>query len=148
MDSQSQQYWIYCLFLVRDNQLLEACYIGQTKNINRRIKEHHSNSRKGKGSFYLHDLAQKSNALIHIAILENLICNRSTIDEREAVWIKSVLDQGFVFPGINNWIMYNNNLDKVKTRINISKTRLLNISVSLTAVIEGNSTISFLEQKY
>ena len=141
LDNQSQEYWIYGLFLVRDNQLLNECYIGQTKNINRRLREHYRNSRKGKSSFYLQDFAQKNKALIRVIILENLNCTRDTIDEREAVWIKSVLDEGFILPGLNNWIKYNDKLENVNTRVIINKNKLLNQSALLTQVIENNTSI-------
>lgn len=139
MDNNLYNYWVYCLLVVKDERLIKACYIGQSKNIQRRLKEHNKNTRIGKGSYHLHELAEENNAIIHIAVLEQLVCDRKTIDKLEADWINSALKAGFAIPGMSNWIKYNKSLNVTTTdKVWIDENKLLANCTPLHQVVNDN----------
>ena len=74
------------------NLINNKIYIGQTSDINRRIKEHKSNSFNPKSVNYnniIHKAIRKYGyENFEISILETLDCDFNYVNEREKFWIK------------------------------------------------------------
>jgi hypothetical protein len=99
----NQTFWIYGLFAFSKFSDKKACYIGQTVNLKRRLKEHHKNKRFGKGSHSLHSWADEEGTNLKCIILSKIIGNQQEASILENYWFGLAKLIGFETPNSEFW---------------------------------------------
>ena len=99
-----RRYWIYALLAhsTKDDQR-KACYIGQTANLERRMREHLKPPRPGRGSAALFEWVAVEMAEVRVAILVRTDCDQSQATILEGYWLGLAVEAGFSVPGVHNW---------------------------------------------
>ncbi|MDB0567403.1 hypothetical protein AB6Q13_10335 [Ralstonia solanacearum] len=94
-------FWIYALVV---HDLFEsACYIGQTRNVVRRMREHWKRSAGERGSSPLFDWATKRGLTVHAVLLQALSGIQGDADQAEAEWLACAAAAGYELPGVEVW---------------------------------------------
>lgn len=94
-------FWIYAL--VAHDLFESACYIGQTRNVVRRMREHWKRSTGERGSSPLFDWATKRGLTIHAVLLQALSGIQGDADQAEAEWLACAAAAGYELPGVDVW---------------------------------------------
>lgn len=92
--------WIYGL-IAQSSDGEKACYIGQTRCINHRLKEH-GKTRKNKSSYYLKKWAEERSAEIKVVLLAHAELNRIDATKLESFWI-DLAATNYELPGVDKW---------------------------------------------
>ena len=94
-------YWAYALIAYSGSE--KACYIGQTIDIERRLHEHLTKRRPGRGSYHLFEWAEKAQVEVQAAILTSTAGTHKEATELEGYWLLLATQAGFITPGSENW---------------------------------------------
>ncbi|PMS19747.1 hypothetical protein C0Z18_13020 [Trinickia dabaoshanensis] len=94
-------FWIYAL--VAHTSTERACYIGQTRNVGRRMREHWKRRDGTRASRPLFDWATERSLSINATLLQALTGNQNDADDAEDEWVARATDAGFVLPGSEVW---------------------------------------------
>lgn len=74
-----------------ENKITKECYIGQSKNIEKRFLNHKDNAKNKKYALYV-DMRYYGGSNFNYSVLE--LCSTNQLDEREMYWIKKYQDDG------------------------------------------------------
>ncbi|WP_323773624.1 GIY-YIG nuclease family protein [Alcanivorax sp.] len=96
-----EHYWVYALIAYSGSE--KACYIGQTIDIQRRLYEHLTKRRPGRGSYHLFEWAEKAQVEVQAAILTSTAGTHKEATELEGYWLLLATKAGFITPGSENW---------------------------------------------
>lgn len=94
-------FWIYAL--VAQNATRRACYIGQTRNVARRMREHWKRRTGEHGSRPLFDWATENRLPITATLLQALSGNQDDADRAEAEWLARATAAGYELPDVEVW---------------------------------------------
>ncbi len=94
-------FWIYAL--VAHDLIESACYIGQTRGVARRMREHWKRRTGERGSSPLFDWATERGLTVHVVLLQALSGIQSDADRAEAEWLACAAAAGYELPGVDVW---------------------------------------------
>ncbi|WP_232437022.1 GIY-YIG nuclease family protein [Burkholderia ubonensis] len=94
-------FWIYALFA--QNAAEKACYIGQTRNVSRRMREHWKRRAGDQGSRSLFDWAKERSLAVNVTLVQALSGNQKDADCAEAEWFARATAAGYELPGAEIW---------------------------------------------
>nr|CUV11537.1 conserved protein of unknown function [Ralstonia solanacearum] len=94
-------FWIYAL--VAHDLIESACYIGQTRAVVRRMREHWKLRAGERGSSPLFDWATERGLTVHVVLLQALSGIQSDADRAEAEWLACAAAAGYELPGVDVW---------------------------------------------
>ena len=94
-------FWIYAL--IAQTATERACYIGQTRNVGRRMREHWKRRDGERASGPLFDWATERSVSVNATLLQALTGSQNDADGAEAEWIARASAAGFVLPGLGAW---------------------------------------------
>jgi hypothetical protein len=100
---ENQIFWVYALIAFSESSNKKACYIGQTVNLLRRLKEHNKNKRVGKSSYYLHLWAAEEETVVKCIILSKIKGNQQKASVLENYWFELAKQDGFETPNSDAW---------------------------------------------
>lgn len=145
---ENQSFWIYALICYSKNSETKACYIGQTTNLHRRLKEHFKNKRVGKSSFHLHQWTEKEKTKIECIVLCEIHGNQKEAASYEKYWTTLAQKDGFNTPGIENWGQSNLNPTYNDYFDSWPEEQIGEKLVDLDLVVSKEKTIQFLDQPH
>ncbi len=138
---QDQSFWIYALITYSNVSNEKACYIGQTVNLMRRLKEHYKNNRVGKGSYYLQEWAKTQESNVKCVILSTLVGNQQEASVLENYWCRLAQEFGFITPNSENWAN-SSNADNFQGQYHSWPEESINAKiVGLTDIFEKGGSI-------
>ncbi|WP_316894381.1 GIY-YIG nuclease family protein [Ralstonia mannitolilytica] len=94
-------FWIYAL--VASDPTLKACYIGQTRDLSRRMREHWKRRAGERGSGPLFEWATQYGLTVNVVLLESLSGSQGSADRAEAAWFARAVAEGYELPGVEYW---------------------------------------------
>ncbi len=94
-------FWIYALFA--QNAAEKACYIGQTRNVSRRMREHWKRRADDQGSRPLFDWAEERSLVVNVTLVQALSGNQQDANCAEAEWFARATAAGYELPGAEIW---------------------------------------------
>lgn len=133
---ENQTFWIYALIADSIESEKKACYIGQTVNLSRRLKEHYKNNRVGKSSYHLHSWARNENMNVKCVILSEIIADQQKASILENFWFGLAKKAGFETPNSDVWANSKNAEGFVGDYQFWPEERIKSILVELRKVVE------------
>ncbi|WP_256991560.1 GIY-YIG nuclease family protein [Burkholderia sp. AU6039] len=94
-------FWIYVLFA--QSAAEKACYIGQTRNVSRRMREHWRRRTGNQGSRSLFDWAEERSLAVNVTLVQAVFGNQQDADCAEAEWFARAAAAGYELPGAEVW---------------------------------------------
>ncbi|GCB04433.1 hypothetical protein PSUB009319_20640 [Ralstonia sp. SET104] len=94
-------FWIYAL--VAQGSVEAACYIGQTRSVARRMREHWTRRTGERCSGPLLHWATERGLTVHVVLLQALSVIQSEADRAEAEWLACATAAGYDVPGVEIW---------------------------------------------
>ena len=79
------------IYLIR-NKITDEVYIGQSKNIDKRLDSHRRNAKNKKYTLYA-DMRYYGQSSFEFSVIEE--CATNSLDERELFWIRTYLEKGY-----------------------------------------------------
>ncbi|MDO6458815.1 hypothetical protein Q4494_17165 [Celeribacter halophilus] len=136
--------WIYAL-LARSH-IRQACYIGQSSSVMRRMSEHAKRSRPGRGSDAFFRWSEQNNAEVNVLLLElsrtegtkGDTARRATI--LEGSWLKAAVDSAFEVPDIEKWGRLPNLADQTRS---FQSQKIWKKAKQFSEVIEHSPPLKF-----
>lgn len=101
----AERHWIYALTAWSPGGAKRACYVGQTRNIPRRIRQHikyrDESGERVSGPFFV--WASKASAQTRVTVLTELAGDCALAAQLEGYWLKLAQNAGYETPGSEHW---------------------------------------------
>ncbi|MCX4137198.1 GIY-YIG nuclease family protein [Paraburkholderia sp. SEWSISQ10-3 4] len=95
--------WIYALHARCAFEEKKACYIGQTVDLTRRLREHYLHRRPERSSFAFFEWAKENKEEVMVTLLERTDKGQSYATRCEGHWIHLARTAGYELPNVEKW---------------------------------------------
>lgn len=96
-------YWIYVLLAHARDGRSKACYVGQTVNLKRRLREHLTRRAPGRTSFSLFEWATSELVEVRVAVVSCINGNQAQATAAESHWLSLAVSAGYETPDVQRW---------------------------------------------
>lgn len=129
-------YWIYILLAHARDGRSKACYVGQTVNLKRRLREHLTRKVPGRTSFSLFEWATSAGVEVRVAVVSSMKGNQAQATAAESHWLSLAVSAGYETPDVQRWGRRPQAYDPVGSPHCWPEDDVLAASCKLTDVVE------------